>query len=115
MPCRLQIQIAGQPVDGDWRASLKAVAEEFETVINPALEAMERKPIKVNSNAVNIEDYLGDCCTPPTTSDNWEEAGLTMVAIGNYDWINSRFFSMLPTPPVTFWLLGGSPPTGAIS
>ena len=143
MPCRLQIQlneqyrtiIEQQPdpnappsddpeapvptipveVDGGWRAALKACAEEFETIINPALVSMERKAIKVNSQAVNVEDFLGDANTPPTESDNWEEAGLVQVAVAEYDWINSRFFAMLPTPPVTFWLVGGNPPTGAIS
>lgn len=116
MSCQLTIQLneANKGANG-WKDALKACATEFKTVINPALVSLGRKAIKVNPDAINPEDFLGDVNTPPTEDSNWELAGHVRVHIGEYDWINARFFDMLPQKPTTFWLVGGAPPAGALA
>ena len=116
MPHQLSIQIdATNKVGKDWTPALKAVAVEFETIINPALVSLGKEPIPVNSKATQIEGFLGTVNTPPSSSEDWEYDGLVTVHIPNYDFINARFFSMLPQPPSTFWLCSTKPPqSGAI-
>jgi hypothetical protein len=111
MACTLHIQIdASLKGENGWRDALKAVALEFQTNINPALEYMGKEPIAVNPDSDTLEGCLGGVNTIPTDSENWEYDGLVTVNIPNYDFINSRFFGMLPVPPTTFWLIGGKPP-----
>lgn len=116
MGCILTIQLneANKGAEG-WKDALRACALEFETIINPALVSMGRKAIKVNSAAINPEDFLGEVNTPPSESDNWELAGHVKCTISEYEWINSRFFDMLPKKPTSFWLVGGAPPAGDIA
>jgi hypothetical protein len=124
MACTLHIQIdaalktpepevvgpEAPPVKYGWHAALRAVALEFQNNINPALSYMGKEPIAVNPDSELLEGYLGIANTAPTDSESWEYDGLVTVQIENYDFINSRFFGMLPVPPTTFWLIGGKPP-----
>lgn len=115
MSHRLSIQAdATKKVGTDWSPALKAIALEFETKINPALVSMGKEPIKVNSKATQIECYLGSINTPPSNHENWEYDGLLTVVIDNYDFINARFFTMLPEPPTTFWMCSTQPPQSGV-
>jgi len=135
MACTLYVQIdeanaskndLGEVVPTDPKNALRATALEIQNDINPALVYMGRPPIVVHPDGPNIENYLGDVNTIPSSGMmptgeldsegnpilvyNQEYAYLVDVHISNYDFINSRLFALLPSPPKTFWIVSNNPP-----
>ena len=88
--------------DGDIRYSPWEVAAEVEQLNQFAQEGTDfPRPIKCNPQALNVEDTVGDACTPPDANYRMQ------VRIDNYSYLDMEFF---PAPPTTFtFVVGGIP------